>query len=148
VSKDHVRPMNQLMISYSVRNDEWNNYLRVNSHPNMERRRRDLPVTIYRILLYLSRMKVREDETRRLMRIERATNIERKELRIHLNRLVESGYVETFDDGRIGRGGHSIITYDISESGRTLRSDLGRWIDLCIRLEYYPDDFFYLPSDG
>lgn len=114
----------------------------------MERRRRDLPVTMYRILLYLSRMKVREDETRRLMRIERATGIERKELRMHLQKLVDSGYVEAIEAGKKGRGGHSIITYEILESGRTLRSDLGRWVDLCVRMEYYPGEFFYLPSDA
>ena len=50
----------------------------------MERRRRDLSVTIYRILLYLSRMRERDSESKRLMRIERATGIERKELKIHL----------------------------------------------------------------
>ena len=33
------------------------------------------------------------------------------------------------------------VTYDILESGRSLRSDIGRWIDLGIRMEYYPDDF-------
>ena len=50
----------------------------------MEKRRRDLPVTLYRILLYLSRMREREDDARRLMRIERAVGVERKELRLHL----------------------------------------------------------------
>jgi hypothetical protein len=47
-----------------------------------------------------------------------------------------------------GRGGHPIIIYSILESGRNLRGDIGRWIDMCIRLEYYPDNFFYLPSDA
>lgn len=55
----------------------------------MERRRRDLSVTIYRILLYLSRMRERDAESKRLMRIERATGIERKELKIHLEKLVD-----------------------------------------------------------
>ena len=52
----------------------------------MERRRRDLSVTLYRVLLYLSRMRERAEESRRLMRIERATGIERKELKIHLEK--------------------------------------------------------------
>ena len=60
----------------------------------MERRRRDLSVTIYRILLYLSRMRERDAESKRLMRIERATGIERKELKIHLEKLVDAGYVK------------------------------------------------------
>ena len=44
----------------------------------MEKRRRDLSVTIYRILLYLSRMREREGDARRLMRIERAVSVDRK----------------------------------------------------------------------
>ena len=38
-------------------------------------------------------MRERESATRRLMRIERAVGIERKELKLHLERLVESGHV-------------------------------------------------------
>ncbi len=114
----------------------------------MERRRRDLSVTLYRVLLYLSRMRERDEESRRLMRIERATGIERKELKIHLEKLVQSGYISQYILEKKGRGGHPIIIYNILESGRNLRGDIGRWIDMCIRLEYYPDDFFYLPSDA
>ena len=114
----------------------------------MERRRRDLSVTIYRILLYLSRMRERDAESKRLMRIERATGIERKELKIHLEKLVDAGYVTQINSDKKGRGGHPIVTYDILKSGRSLRRDIGRWIDLGIRMENYPDDFFYLPSDA
>ncbi len=53
------------------------------------KKQRDLPVTIYRILLYLSRMKSEDFDSRRLVRIERATGIDRKELRDHLERLTE-----------------------------------------------------------
>ena len=83
----------------------------------MERRRRDLSVTIYRILLYLSRMRERDAESKRLMRIERATGIERKELKIHLEKLVDAGYVKQIISEKKGHG-HPIITYDILESGR------------------------------
>jgi len=114
----------------------------------MERRRRDLPTSVYRLLLYLSRMSERPDDTRRLMRIERATLIERKELRDHLQRLSDSGHIEAIDTGRTGRGGHAVIAYTITEAGRGLRGDLGRWIDLGVRLGYYPEEFFYLPSDA
>jgi len=113
----------------------------------MEKRRRDLPVTIYRILLYLSRMRERDGSTRRLMRIERAVNVERKELRMHLQRLHEAGYVEVEQQDSRGRGGHPVLVYNISENGRTLRTDIGRWIDLSVRMGYYPEEFFYLPSD-
>ena len=113
----------------------------------MEKRRRDLSVTIYRVLLYLSRMRERTPETRRLMRIERAVGIERKELKLHLSRLIESGHVSASMLDERGRGGHPVISYDISENGRTLRSDVARWIDWGVRLGYYPEDFFYLPSD-
>ncbi len=113
----------------------------------VERKRRDLPVTLYRILLYLSRMREREADTRRLVRIERATGIDRKELRQHLSQLTEHGAIASIDSGRIGRGGHPEIAYAITEVGRSIRIDLGRWIDLGVRLEYYPDSFFYLPSD-
>jgi len=113
----------------------------------MEKRRRDLPVTLYRILLYLSRMREREDEARRLMRIERAVGVERKELRLHLQRMHEAGYIQIDERDSRGRGGHPVLVYSISENGRTLRSDIGRWIDLSVRMGYYPDDFFYLPSD-
>ena len=91
----------------------------------MERRRRDLSVTIYRILLYLSRMRERDAESKRLMRIERATGIERKELKIHLEKLVDAGYVKQITSEKKGRGAIQ-HTYDILESGRSLRSDIGR----------------------
>ena len=114
----------------------------------MEKRRRDLSVTIYRILLYLSRMRERESATRRLMRIERAVGIERKELKLHLKRLVESGHVLADVIEERGRGGHPVISYEVTENGRALRSDVARWIDWGVRLGYYPESFFYLPSDN
>ena len=113
----------------------------------MEKRRRDLPVTLYRILLYLSRMRERDDDSRRLMRIERAVGVERKELRLHLQRMHDAGYIGIEERDSRGRGGHPILVYSISENGRTLRTDIGRWIDLSVRMGYYPDAFFYLPSD-
>lgn len=113
----------------------------------MEKRRRDLPVTLYRILLYLSRMRERKDDTRRLMRVERAIGVERKELRLHLQRMHEAGYIHIEERDSRGRGGHPVLIYSISENGRTLRSDIGRWIDLSVRMGYYPEEFFYLPSD-
>lgn len=113
----------------------------------MEKRRRDLPVTIYRVLLYLSRMRERESDARRLMRIERAVSVDRKELRLHLQRLHEAGHVNITERSGKGRGGHPVLIYDITENGKTLRSDIGRWIDLGVRMGYYPDTFFYLPSD-
>lgn len=100
----------------------------------MLRKRRDLSVTIYRILLFLSRMRERESSTRRLMRIERATGIERKELKEHLLILVESGHIELLSSDKKGRGGHKVSSYSITQAGRSLRSDLGRLIDLSIRL--------------
>ena len=113
----------------------------------MDKRRRDLSVTLYRILLYLSRMRERENSTRRLMRIERAVSVDRKELRLHLERMTESGHVSMNYIETRGRGGHPVIVYDITENGKTLRSDIGRWIDLGVRMGYYPEEFFYLPSD-
>ena len=82
----------------------------------MEKRRRDLSVTIYRILLYLSRMRERESATRRLMRIERAVGIERKELKLHLKRLVESGHVLADVLEERGRGGHPVVSYRVTEN--------------------------------
>ena len=55
--------------------------------------------------------------------------------------------VEIISDKK-GRGGHPIIYWNITESGRMWRSDLGRFIQLGQRLEFYPESFFYLPSDG
>ena len=114
----------------------------------MEKRRRDLSVTLYRILLYLSRMRERETSTRRLMRIERAVGVDCKELRLHLERLTETGHVMVNCLESRGRGGHPVFVYSITENGKKLRSDIGRWIDLCVRMGYYPEDFFYLPSDN
>ncbi|MEC8707353.1 MAG: hypothetical protein VXX90_00320 [Candidatus Thermoplasmatota archaeon] len=80
----------------------------------MEKRRRDLPVTLYRILLYLSRMREREDDARRLMRIERAVGVERKELRLLLKRMHEAGNINIDDRVSGGRGGHPVLIYPIS----------------------------------
>ena len=89
----------------------------------------------------------RESDARRLMRIERAVSVDRKELRLHLQRLHEAGHVNITERSGKGRGGHPVLIYDITENGKTLRSDIGRWIDLGVRMGYYPDTFFYLPSD-
>ena len=112
------------------------------------RKQRDLPVTLYRILLYLSRSKDKNEETRRIMRIERAVGIERKELKLHLNALENAGYIESTSPNKKGRGGHIVTIYNINEPGKNIRGDIGRFIDLGIKMGYYPDDFFYLPSDG
>ena len=112
------------------------------------RKQRDLPVSIYRILLYLSRMRAEDFDSRRLVRIERATGIDRKDLRTHLEKLTELGLIEQIEEGGRGRGGHALVHYDISPVGRTWRSDIGRFIQLCQRGEYYPESFFYLPSDS
>jgi DNA-binding HxlR family transcriptional regulator len=112
------------------------------------KKQRDLPVTIYRILLYLSRMRSEDHDFRRLVRIERATGIDRKELRDHLQRLTEVGLIERIDEGSVGRGGHQLVHWDISPMGRSWRSDIGRFIQLAQRAEYYPESFFYLPSDA
>ena len=112
------------------------------------RKQRDLPVTMYRILLYLSRMKHSEVNSRRLVRIERATGVDRKELRIFLKKMEHAELIESSDTGKIGRGGHPIIHWNITEAGRMWRSDLGRFIQLGQKLEFYPESFFYLPSDS
>jgi predicted ArsR family transcriptional regulator len=112
------------------------------------RSKRDLVVTLYRILLYLSRMRYEERDTKRLVRVSRAVGIERKELRSHLEKLEHGGLVERIEDAGRGRGGHPLVHWDISEAGRVWRSDLGRLIQLGQRLEYYPESFFYLPSDS
>ena len=112
------------------------------------RKQRDLPVTMYRILLYISRMKNADADSRRLVRIERATGIDRKELRTYLEKMESNELIEAEDSGRKGRGGHPIISWNITESGRMWRSDLGRFIQLGQRLDFYPESFFYLPSDG
>ena len=111
------------------------------------RKRRDLPTTLYRVLLYLSRKQNAESDTRRMMRIERAVGVERKELKTHLDSLVEKEYVEAIERGTRGRGGHPVVHYNISETGRVLRQDIGRFIQHCIDMGYYPEQFFYLPSD-
>jgi predicted ArsR family transcriptional regulator len=112
------------------------------------RKQRDLPVTIYRILLYLSRMRGEDIDARRLVRIERATGIDRKELRDHLNRLTDAELVDRVIEGGTGRGGHPLVHWDITEAGRMWRSDIGRFIQLGQRSGYYPENFFYLPSDA
>ena len=112
------------------------------------RKQRDLPVTIYRVLLYLSRMRVEEPDAKRLVRIERATGIDRKELRNLLNQLTEAELIDEVDSGKLGRGGHPVVHWDITEAGRMWRSDIGRFIQFGERLGYYPGAFFYLPSDA
>ena len=111
------------------------------------RRQRDLPVTLYRILLYLSRMKSNELDTKRLVRIERATGIDRKDLRPLLERLTESELIERIEQQGRGRGGHALVHWEITEAGRVWRSDIGRFIQLGQKMNLYPDEFFYLPSD-
>jgi len=111
------------------------------------KKQRDLPTTLYRILLYLSRKQNLDDDSRRLMRIERAVGIERKELKMHLENLSKRGYVVPIMTGETGRGGFEVILYSITEPGKSLRQDIGRFIQLGINMEYYPEDFFYLPSD-
>jgi hypothetical protein len=112
------------------------------------RKQRDLPVTIYRVLLYLSRMRVEEPDAKRLVRIERATGIDRKELKNLLNQLTEAELITETDSGKLGRGGHPVVHWDITEAGRMWRSDIGRFIQFGERLGYYPSAFFYLPSDA
>jgi hypothetical protein len=43
-----------------------------------------------------------------MMRIERAVGVERKELKIHLDSLVQKEYLEPISSGEKGRGGHQI----------------------------------------
>lgn len=112
------------------------------------RKRRDLPVTLYRVLLYLSRKAKSESDTRRIMRIERAVGVERKELKIHLASLSEKEYIEPVESSNKGRGGHPIVHYNLTETGRVLRQDIGRFIQHGIDMGYYPEEFFYLPSDA
>ena len=111
------------------------------------RKQRDYPVTLYRILLYLSRMRTKEGDAKRLVRIERATGIDRKELKEHLRALQEAELVDIIDSGRVGRGGHAVVHWEITESGRMWRSDIGRLIQLGQGMGEYPESFFYLPSD-
>ena len=101
------------------------------------RKRRDLPVTLYRVLLYLSRKAKSESDTRRIMRIERAVGVERKELKIHLESLSEKEYIEPVESSN-----------NLTETGRVLRQDIGRFIQHGIDMGYYPEEFFYLPSDA
>ena len=111
------------------------------------RKQRDFPVTLYRILLYLSRMKSKDSDHKRIVRIERATGVDRKELKEYLNSLEKTELIEQFDSGEVGRGGHPVIYWEITEAGRMWRSDIGRMIQLGQRMEMYPSSFFYLPSD-
>ena len=80
------------------------------------RKQRDLPVTIYRILLYLSRMRGEDLDARRLVRIERATGVDRKELRDHLNRLTEAELLEKVIEDGTGRGGHPLVHWNLTEA--------------------------------
>ena len=93
-------------------------------------------------------MKNADADSRRLVRIERATGIDRKELRMYLEKMESNELIEAVYSGKKGRGGHPIISWNITESGRMWRSDLGRFIQLGQRLDFYPESFFYLPSDG
>jgi len=111
------------------------------------RRQRDYPVTLYRILLYLSRMRSKEIHTKRLIRIERATGVDRKELKRMLKSLVLAELVDKIDSGEVGRGGHPLVHWEITEAGKVWRSDIGRFILLGQRMGEYPEAFFYLPSD-
>ena len=63
------------------------------------RKQRDYPVTLYRILLYLSRMRSNEIHTKRLIRIERATGVDRKELKKMLESLVLAELIDKIDSG-------------------------------------------------
>jgi len=65
-----------------------------------------------------------------------------------LNSLQNGGLVESIDTGFTGRGGHKIVIWNITEAGRMWRSDLGRFIQLGQRINLYPEEFFYLPSDS
>ena len=109
------------------------------------RKQRDFPVTLYRILLYLSRMRSMDSHYKRIVRIERATGVDRKELRKYLNSLEKAELIEKLDSGEVGRGGHPVVYWDITEAGRMWRSDIGRMIQLGQRMEIYPQSFFYLP---
>jgi hypothetical protein len=40
------------------------------------------------------------------------------------------------------------VTWNITEAGKMWRSDIGRFIQLGQRMEMYPEEFFYLPSDA
>lgn len=111
------------------------------------KKQRDFPVTLYRILLYLSRMRTNSATAKQLVRIERATGIDRKELRKLLIKLEKMELIDKFDSGNIGRGGHAIVHWEVTENGRMWRSDIGRFIQLGQRMEVYPSEFFYLPSD-
>ncbi len=93
-------------------------------------------------------MRSEDFDSRRLVRIERATSIDRKELREHLEKLTDLGLIDCIDEGHTGRGGHPKMHYNITPVGRTWRSDIGRLIQLCQRADYYPESFFYLPSDS
>ena len=93
-------------------------------------------------------MKFSESDSRRLVRIERATGIDRKELRVFLEKMEYAELIDGIDNGKTGRGGHPIIHWNITETGRMWRSDIGRYIQLAQKLEYYPESFFYLPSDS
>jgi transcription initiation factor IIE alpha subunit len=92
-------------------------------------------------------MRSNEIETKRLVRIERATGIDRKDLRPLLERLTESELIERIEQKGRGRGGHALVYWKITEVGRVWRSDIGRFIQLCQKMNLYPEEFFYLPSD-
>ena len=60
----------------------------------------------------------------------------------------EAELINEVDSGKLGRGGHPVVHWDITEAGRMWRSDIGRFIQFGERLGYYPSAFFYLPSDA
>ena len=64
-----------------------------------------------------------------------------------IENLSKRGYIVPINTGEVGRGGHEIVRYSITEPGKSLRQDIGRFIQLGISMEYYPEEFFYLPSD-
>ena len=82
-----------------------------------------------------------------MVRIERATGVDRKELKRRLGSLVSAELVDKIDSGEVGRGGHPLVHWEITEAGKMWRSDIGRFILLGQRMGEYPDSFFYLPSD-
>ena len=62
--------------------------------------------------------------------------------------LLEVELLEKVVEDGTGRGGHPLVHWNLTEAGRMWRSDIGRFIQLSQRAGYYPDSFFYLPSDA
>jgi|TARA_B110000914_G_scaffold203000_1_gene196341 hypothetical protein len=93
-------------------------------------------------------MRTNHPPSKQLVRIERATGVDRKELKNLLIQLEKMELIDKFDSGNVGRGGHAVIHWEITENGRMWRSDIGRFIQLGQRMSVYPNNFFYLPSDN